>query len=282
MKRYRTVFIGNRPLILYSLINNPEVELVHAFIIKDSLISENYLGGVPHTFCGDGDKDLLLSFLTSYNYELCVSAGCPYILPVGSLPKSRVFINSHPSALPLGKGIHPINECIFSTHQKAGSTLHYLSEELDGGEIIHQQAFDLSEDIDLDLLYSFIFDIEREVFDVGLMKIFLADLRFKGQSQEGLGTYYSRSFNDQVVDILNIGTAELLQKVRAFSSDALGVHFTLGDKKIIIFMAHLIMNQFVNKRFNTVPTGDVIFSNDRFILLKLRDGIVRIDKWIIV
>jgi len=282
VKKYRTVFIGNRPSILSSLIQHPQIELVHTFVIKWSLIPEDRCASDPVTLCGPNDAGMILDFLRSDKYDICVSAGCPYILPIRALPSGNVYINSHPSALPFGKGIHPINECILSNHQKAGSTLHYLSDELDAGDIIHQETFDVTDDIDLDLLYSFIFEVEREVFDEGLRMVLAADLKYKGTPQQGEGTYYSRKLHDQNADVRSIGTYDFLKKVRSFSSNSLGVHITLTGKEIHVFMASLLFNAFFNKRFETAAAGDVIISNDKFILVKLIDGIVRIDKWIVL
>ncbi len=281
MRKYRTVFIGNRPSILSSLIKNPQIELVRAFVIRGSLIRQDQSPSVAVTVCGPNDVGMVLDFLQTGNYEICASAGCPYILPVSSLPPDKTYINSHPAALPLGKGIHPINECIFSDHRKGGVTLHYLSDELDAGDIIHQITFDVTDDIDLDLLYSFIFDVEREVFDEGLRKLLSTDLKYKATPQQGCGTYYSRKREDQFADVCSIGVKAFLKKVRAFSSDSLGVHISLDGKQLDVFMASLIGNEFVNQRFGEAMVGTVLISNDKFMLIKLVDGIVRIDKWML-
>lgn len=281
MKIYRTVFVGNRPLILSGLAKHPQVDLVHAFVIKGSLISEADCPGVHVTVCEQKDVGVVLDFLRVGDYEICVSAGCPYILPVSSMPADKVFINSHPSALPLGRGIHPINECIFSSHKKAGASLHYLVDELDAGDIIHQVVFDLTDDIDADLLYSFIFELECEVFFDGFGMILAADLTYKGTPQQGCGTYYSRKSGDLFVNVHTIGAQEFLEKVRAFSSESLGVRIKCGSQEIVVFKAMLIINEFINRRFENISPGSLIKSNKNFLLLRLNDGVVKIDKWVI-
>jgi methionyl-tRNA formyltransferase len=281
LKKYRTVFIGNRPLILSGLAKHPQVDLVHAFIIQDSLINESHCPGVNVTICEPKAADVVLEFLRSDGYEICVSAGCPYILPISSLPTDKVFINSHPSALPLGRGIHPINESIFSSHKKAGASLHYLVDELDAGDIIHQVVFDLSDDIDLDFLYAFIFELECEVFFDGFEMILAADLRYKGTPQQGHTTYYSREPKDLFANVHTIGKQEFLEKVRAFSSDSLGIRIKCDGQDIIVFKAMLIINKFINKRFEKTAPGSLIKSDKNFLLLRLNDGIVKIDKWFV-
>jgi methionyl-tRNA formyltransferase len=279
MKKYRAVFIGNRPLILSSLVEHHQIHVVHAFIIQGSLICQNNYNDIPITICNSNDASQVLNFLKFGEYDICISAGCPYILPINLFPLDKVFINSHPSALPFGRGCHPINECIFSSHKKAGATLHYLTEKLDAGDIIYQTVFDVTDDIDLDLLYSIIFEIENEVFIKGLENILSANLKYSGNQQQGMGTYYSRKKNDQYIDICSISTTDFLKKVRAFSTDSLGIHINLEGKDIVVFMASLISNEFINKRFDENYPGKIIISNNKFLIIKLKDGIIRIDKW---
>ena len=279
MKRYRTVFIGNRPLILAGLLEHPQIDLVHAFVIQGSLISEAACLGVPVTFCQPRDTGVVLDFLREGKYEICVSAGCPYILPISSLPTDKVFVNSHPSALPFGRGIHPINECIFSSHKKAGATIHYLVDEVDAGDIIHQEIFDVTDDIDADFLYAFIFELEREVFFYGFEMLLASELRYKGIPQKGDGTYYSRSPDDTKANVHTIGAQEFMEKVRAFSVGSLGTRINCEGKNIIVFKAMLITNRFINSRFETIAPGSLILSTSNFLLLRLIDGIVKIDKW---
>ena len=48
------------------------------------------------------------------------------------------IINVHPSLLPKYKGLHAVEQAIDSGDEETGCTVHYVNEELDGGEIILQ------------------------------------------------------------------------------------------------------------------------------------------------
>ena len=49
------------------------------------------------------------------------------------------MINVHPSLLPKYKGLHAIEQAMEAGEKYAGCTVHYVNEELDGGEIILQK-----------------------------------------------------------------------------------------------------------------------------------------------
>ena len=72
MKKYRTVFIGNRPLILADLVKHPQIDLVQAFVIQGALIWENDCHGTPFTICDPKDASVVLDFLRAGNYDLNV------------------------------------------------------------------------------------------------------------------------------------------------------------------------------------------------------------------
>lgn len=279
MKRYKAVYIGNRPLILSSLLKQQEIEIVHAFFESESLINIEEYAGAKTIISKSNGKQSVLDFLKYGDYDLCISAGCPFILPISSLPSEKIFINTHPSVLPYGKGCHPVNECIISDRALAGVTVHYLTDEVDAGDIIDQVSFDLTDDVDADLLYSFIFDLENEVFKKSIERLINVGFSYCGKPQVGAGSYYSRKDSDLVADVTSIDTVTFLKKVRAFSSISLGVQIRLDGMDITVHRASLINNAFISERFSDAPVGSLLISNEIFLLVRLINGIVRIDKW---
>jgi len=278
-RRIRTLFIGNRPAIFQSLIRNENIELVEVLATDKSLLDiDDYAGGIS-LLAASGEKQKVVNALMNCDYELLVSAGCPYVLPVEKCSEEKICINSHPSVLPLGRGKHPINECLLSGHKVAGSTLHYLSRELDEGDIIHQKSFELSEDIDLDILYSFIFDFEREVFEEGLQKLIDTNFDFRGSPQTGASSYYSRQDADMVFDVRTGDIDDLLLKTRAFSSRNLGIRVSLGNTRIRVHKASRIRNRFLQERYRHCEPGSVAINRESVLIVKMQDGLVRFDAW---
>ncbi|MFH1380010.1 MAG: formyltransferase family protein [bacterium] len=81
--------------------------------------------------------NVIYNLLKFGGYKLLLSAGFPYILPKKYFSINTLFINSHPHLLPRYKGFKVIGESYKSGETNYGVTTHYMSEEVDSGEIIH-------------------------------------------------------------------------------------------------------------------------------------------------
>ena len=96
------------------------------------------------------DQDELMAKLEEAKIDVIVLAGYLAIIPEMMIKryKNRI-INIHPSLIPsfcgMGYyGLH-VHEAAFKRGVKvAGATVHFVSEEVDGGPIILQQAMDVS------------------------------------------------------------------------------------------------------------------------------------------
>ncbi|MDD6056518.1 MAG: phosphoribosylglycinamide formyltransferase [Helicobacteraceae bacterium] len=82
------------------------------------------------------DKELV-GILKEQNLDLCVLAGFMRILtPI--FTQNIKAINIHPSLLPLFKGAHGLVDSYNSSMCFGGVSVHFVSDELDSGEIIAQ------------------------------------------------------------------------------------------------------------------------------------------------
>lgn len=267
------VFIGNRTLILSSLIANPYYNLVHAFVTDENLPG---LDEIPHTILkANGEKLRLLSELAELDFELCVSAGCPYLLLKKQIPKA-VYINCHPSPLPLGKGRHPINHAILSNEKIAGATIHYLTDELDGGDILAQEAFEVTDDLDVQILYPVLFELENELFNKVLNNMKEYGTAIQGTAQSSQDSYYSRP-ERLTLDAERVSSEEVERYLRAFSHKTQGVEVICGSSIIKAFSGQKVTNPFYVSRYSNIEVGSSCLINDSFALIKLIDGLFRFN-----
>ncbi|MDR1327365.1 MAG: phosphoribosylglycinamide formyltransferase, partial [Heliobacteriaceae bacterium] len=79
-----------------------------------------------------------LEFLKDREYDLYVLAGYMRILPPQVL-ENRAFVNIHPSLLPKYKGMDAIKQAFDAGETECGVSVHYVTEEVDAGEIIEQK-----------------------------------------------------------------------------------------------------------------------------------------------
>ena len=85
----------------------------------------------------------LVETIKTLDIDLMVLAGFMRILtPI--FTKNIRSINIHPSLLPAFKGANALERSFASEDKIAGITVHFVVEEVDGGEIIMQQSFDKS------------------------------------------------------------------------------------------------------------------------------------------
>ena len=109
----------------------------------------------------DFDKALVEDIRNS-GAELTVLAGFMRILtPV--FTQNVKAINLHPSLLPLFKGAHAIKESFESPMKVAGVSVHYVNEELDGGDIIAQACFEKSDEMSFESFEEKIHSLEHEI-----------------------------------------------------------------------------------------------------------------------
>ncbi len=115
------------------------------------------------------DKELV-KLIQSYNPDLVVLAGFMRILtPV--FTKNIQAINLHPSLLPKYKGGNAIEESFNSGDKECGISVHWVSEELDGGEVIEQISFLRDDNETIESFYKKIKELEYELLPRTILKI---------------------------------------------------------------------------------------------------------------
>lgn len=107
------------------------------------------------------DKALVESIQKS-GAELTVLAGFMRVL-TPHFTQNIKAINLHPSLLPLFKGGNAIKESYESSMKVGGISVHFVSEELDGGAIIAQRCFQKSEGMSMEAFESKIHTLEHEL-----------------------------------------------------------------------------------------------------------------------
>ena len=107
--------------------------------------------GIPHVRVPHKDEDKMIELFKAWRVDLIVLAGYMRVLKnPDAFPAP--MINIHPSLLPKYKGLNAIEQAFDSGDSVTGCTVHYVTEELDGGTIIKQQEVPILPDDTLESL----------------------------------------------------------------------------------------------------------------------------------
>ncbi|MCD7878608.1 MAG: phosphoribosylamine--glycine ligase [Candidatus Gastranaerophilales bacterium] len=109
-------------------------------------------------------------FLLKNKFDLIVLAGYMRILPKKVLQLGK-FINIHPSLLPEFKGKNAIERAFKSKVKNTGVTIHYVTEEVDSGEVIASKKIKLTPQMTLKELETKIHEIEHSLLPKTIEKL---------------------------------------------------------------------------------------------------------------
>lgn len=76
--------------------------------------------------------------------DVVISLGWRTLIPADRRLGSAQWINVHPALLPRYRGYHPVPYVIINGENRHGVTAHLMVDEVDAGDIILQEAFDVS------------------------------------------------------------------------------------------------------------------------------------------
>ena len=107
--------------------------------------------GVPHCYVNAKEEDQMIKLLESWRVDLIVLAGYMRVIKDPDAFPAPI-INVHPSLLPKYKGLHAVEQAMDAGEEFTGCTVHYVNEELDGGEIILQEPVPILADDDVESL----------------------------------------------------------------------------------------------------------------------------------
>jgi len=117
----------------------------------------------------------LLSLASKYQPDLIVSAGFMRILAPQFVRTFKV-INSHPALLPLFPGAHAVRDALAAGATQSGTTIHWVDEGVDTGEIIAQESLEIEPTDTEESLHERIKIIERGLIVATIPQI-LAELK---------------------------------------------------------------------------------------------------------
>ncbi|PCJ38087.1 MAG: methionyl-tRNA formyltransferase [Moraxellaceae bacterium] len=243
-------------------------EITSIYTGEASLHSDNIINSAQHLQCQlsfDKPSKQHMEALVESGVDMFFAAEYPWRIPI---PKQLKYaINVHPTLLPEGRGPTPLPSLILHQPQHAGVSLHKMTDDIDGGDILLQQKITIDKD---------------ESFDTLSAKLFLETPLLLDQLLTGLSNYYEDSTpqiggsywpqitrQEQTVD-WNQPTPVVLQQIRAFGS--LGTYTEINGHRYLITHAEGVKHQ------HNVNTGDVLSVDNIKLVIATSDGLVSIAR----
>ena len=154
--------------VVVALTNNPNaegIEVANAASIHLEIID-------PKVYESRESFDaVVVERLQQYSPDLTILAGFMRILtPV--FTEQIKSINLHPSLLPRHKGLKAIEKSYEDEHSHGGVSIHYVSSELDGGEVILQREVS-KEGLSFEAYDEKVRSIEKEALIEAIRKVLL-------------------------------------------------------------------------------------------------------------
>ncbi|PMH41072.1 phosphoribosylglycinamide formyltransferase [Vibrio sp. 10N.286.49.B3] len=120
----------------------------------------------PQAFASRGEFDAhLMAEMDTYQPDLIILAGYMRILSSDFVGHYRgKMINIHPSLLPKYPGLHTHQKVLEAQDKEHGTSIHFVTEQLDGGPVILQAKIPVFNDDDCDSLIERIQVQEHQIY----------------------------------------------------------------------------------------------------------------------
>jgi phosphoribosylglycinamide formyltransferase-1 len=116
------------------------------------------------TFDRDAYTEEVVAALRKYDVDVVVMAGFGTVVPNAVQAFPGRMLNTHPSLLPAFKGWHPVRDALDYGVKVTGCSVHVVTEEMDAGPILAQEAVAIEADDTEETLHERIKRVERRLY----------------------------------------------------------------------------------------------------------------------
>ncbi len=90
------------------------------------------------------EQNKIREFIQRFDADSFISVAFPFILPPAILKLVNFPINIHTGAIPKYRGHHPISAALLNDEPLQATTIHFMDEEVDAGDILLQDFIEVS------------------------------------------------------------------------------------------------------------------------------------------
>lgn len=186
------------------------------------------------------------------------------------------FINIHPGLLPKYRGSVPTLWALLNNEEEIGSTIHYIDQGIDSGDIIAQVKYKIPKNITGFKLNNIMAKKGTDLFKKNLPLILEGkNKRFK--QDKSLATYYG-PFNQNLKKInWSLPIIKIKRQVQAFTKPYAGARSFILGEELIIWEVEIL-----KKYKNTSETGRIVEVRNNGIVVSGVDGFLLIKDFELV
>lgn len=179
-------------------------------------------------------RDGAYEVLKNVGADILVSCGYPFMLGKREIETAMYAINVHPTLLPKYRGYRSGAYILINGEKKTGVTVHFLTEEMDRGDIILQREVQLSPFDTPKSMYRKCQEVEPKLLYDAIQLLKTGDYVATPQN-EAEATEYTRlrTPEDSEIDPTK-PLIELFNEIRACDPDAYPAFFYIHGEKVCI------------------------------------------------
>ncbi len=256
--------------ILQNLKKNKKYEILKVYLskknlkfgIKSSIKKLKY----SYSIIKNVNSNKIIKFNLKNKIDLNIICGFPYIFNDKVLNSTKYgTINLHGGRLPKYKGGSPLNWQIINGEKIIGFSIIQADNSIDGGAILAQSSFKLSENLDIKHVHKIVNKKFPKLLNKVLFKIFNHTLRVKKNLKGKI--YKQRKPEDGKINWKKMTNIQVHNFVRALTKPYPGAfcYEKYTNKKIIIFKS---VKSTLDPKFS--PGTVFIKNNSIYIKCKIR------------
>ncbi|MCL2440879.1 MAG: methionyl-tRNA formyltransferase [Treponema sp.] len=186
-------------------------------------------------------------------------------------------INIHPSLLPKYRGPSPIQAAILNRDTITGVSIQTLAQEMDSGDILAVEQFELTGSETSDSLSNTAARIASEMLPETLLKIAAGKIETKAQEHENATYCKLIQKNDGIID-WSLSAAQIDAKIRAFNPWPLCRTFHNG-KELLILKAD-VYRGYMDAALSSERKPGMVLGIDKQcgILIQTGDGVLIVSE----
>lgn len=168
--------------------------------------------------------------------DVIVSCGFPYIISEKTIALARYAINVHPTLLPKYRGFRSGPYILINGESQSGVTVHFITPQMDRGDILVQEAFPLTIFDTPKSMYRKGQELEPKVVYEAIKLLKSGSYSVTAQDEREASEYSDvRTPSDSNIDP-HKPLLELINEIRACDPDAYPAYFLHEGQKVCVKM----------------------------------------------